>query len=103
MTPLERPAAFGARETLTPEEAAQYERQTIQRQENTNNTAGPDWWDPGTRHLANRRTSLIVDPPTGRLPPLTPAAQARAADRTRARRDRPLPDGPEDLALNERC
>jgi hypothetical protein len=103
MTPLERPAAFGARETLTPEEAAQYERQTIQRQENTNNTAGPDWWDPGTRRLTNRRTSLIVDPPTGRLPPLTPAAQARAAERTRARRDRSLPDGPEDLALNERC
>ena len=39
---------------------------------------------PGTRHLANRRTSLIVDPPDGRLPPLTPEAQARAAARAQA-------------------
>jgi len=103
MTPLERPAAFAERETLTPEEAARYERQTIERQENTNNTAGPDWWDPGTRHLTNRRTSLIVDPPNGRLPPLTAAAQAKAAARAQQRRQRALPDGPEDLALNERC
>ncbi len=103
MTPLERPAAFAERETLTRAEADRYERQTIERQANTNNTAGPDWWDPGTRHLTNRRTSLIVDPPNGRLPPLTIEAQARAAERAQARRQRALPDGPEDLALNERC
>ena len=103
MTPLERPREFADRETLTPDEAARYERQTIERQASTNNTAGPDWWDPGTRHLTNRRTSLIVDPPNGRLPALTPAAQARAAERAQARRPRNLPDGPEDLALNERC
>jgi hypothetical protein len=103
MTPLERPAAFAERETLTPEEATRYEQQTIARQETTNNTAGLDWWDPGTRHLTQRRTSLIVDPADGRLPPLTPAAQAKAAERAQARRQRLLPDGPEDLALNERC
>ena len=103
MTPLERPSQFAERETLTPEEAAKYERQVAQRQAATNNTAGPDWWDPGTQHLTGRRTSLIVDPPGGRLPPLTPAAQARAAERAQARRLRLLPEGPEDLALNERC
>ena len=103
MTPLERPAPFAERETLTPEDAARYEQQTITRQENTNNTAGPDWWDPGTRHLVDRRTSLIVDPPNGRLPPLTPEAQKRAAERAQARRQRTLPEGPEDLQLNERC
>ena len=103
MTPLERPAAFAERETLTPDEAARYEQQTIQRQENTNNTAGPDWWDPGTRHLTGRRTSLIVNPPNGRLPAMTPAAQAKAAARAQARRQHPFADGPEDLALNERC
>jgi len=103
MTPLERPAAFAERETLTPDEALRYEQQTIQRQETTNNTAGPDWWDPGTRHLTGRRTSLIVDPPTGRLPPMTPGAQARATARAQARRQHPFADGPEDLALNERC
>lgn len=103
MTPLERPAAYAERETLTPEEAARFEQQTIQRQETTNNTAGPDWWDPGTRHLTNRRTSLIVDPPNGRLPPMTPDAQAKAAARAQARRQHPFADGPEDLGLNERC
>jgi hypothetical protein len=103
MTPLERPRQFAERETLTAEEAARYERDTTTRQANTNNTAGPDWWDPGTQHLTGRRTSLIVDPADGRLPPLTPAAQSRTAERAQARRSRLLPDGPEDLALNERC
>jgi hypothetical protein len=103
MTPLERPREFAERETLTVEEAQRYERQTTDRQATTNNTAGPDWWDPGTRHLTNRRTSLIIDPPDGRLPPLTPEAQHRSAERVQARRQRPLAEGPEDLALNERC
>lgn len=103
MTPLERPRELAERETLTPEEAERYERQTIERQATTNNTAGPDWWDPGTRHLTNRRTSLIVDPTNGRLPPLTAEAQRRADERAQARRQHPLAEGPEDLALNERC
>jgi hypothetical protein len=103
MTPLERPQQFAEREALTPEEADRYERQTIERQANTNNTAGPDWWDPGTRRLTDRRTSLIVDPANGRLPPLTSEAQRRAAERAQARRQRPLPDSVEDLELNVRC
>jgi hypothetical protein len=103
MTPLERPREFAERETLTEAEALAYERQTVQRQATTNNTAGPDWWDPGTRHLTNRRTSLIVDPPDGRMPALTSAGQRRAAERAQARRQHPLAEGPEELALNERC
>ena len=50
MTPLERPREFADARALTAEEADAYERRTIERQANTNNTAGPDWWDPGTRH-----------------------------------------------------
>ncbi len=103
MTPLERPRDLAAKATLTPAEAADYERQTIDRQSATNNTAGPDWWDPGTRFLINGRTSLIVDPPEGRAPALTADAQQRAAARTQARRARGPTDGPEDRALNERC
>jgi hypothetical protein len=103
MTPLERPRDLAAKATLTPAEAADYERQTLERQTATNNTAGPDWWDPGTRFLTNGRTSLIVDPPDGRIPALTPEAQQRAAARTQARRERGPADGPEDRALNERC
>ena len=99
MTPLERPRDLAAKATLTPAEAADYERQTIERQTRTNNTAGPDWWDPGTRVLVNGRTSLIVDPADGRVPPQTTAALARAA----AQRAGGSADGPEDRALNERC
>jgi hypothetical protein len=103
MTPLERPQQFADRETMTAEEAAAYENQTNTRQANTNNTAGPDWWDPGTRHLANRRTSLVVDPPNGRVPALTADGQKRAAERARLRREHQWPEGPEDLELNVRC
>ena len=103
MTPLERPRELAAKATLTPAEAAEYERQTIERQGATNNTAGPDWWDPGTRVLVNGRTSLIVDPPDGRVPALTAEAQQRATARAQARRERGSADGPEDRGLNERC
>src|SRR5476649_1032005 len=103
MTPLERPRDLAAKATLTPAEAAEYERQTIERKSATNNTAGPDWWDPGTRFLTNGRTSLIVDPPEGRVPALTAEAQQRVTARAQARRARGSADGPEDRALNERC
>jgi len=103
MTPLERPRDLAGKETLSAEEAAAYEKQTNERQGATNNTAGPDWWDPGTRRLTNRRTSLITTPSSGRIPPLTPDAQARAAARAQAARSRGPAEGPEDLGLNVRC
>src|SRR5262249_32497132 len=98
-----RPRDLASKDVLTEDEAAAYERQTNERQSTTNNTAGPDWWDPGTRRLTGRRTSLIVNPPTGRLPALTPVAQERATARAQAARDRGPAEGPEDLGLNVRC
>ena len=53
------------------------------------------------RELDNR-TSLIVDPPDGRIPPLTPAAQQRAAERRAYSTAHPS-DGPEDRNLGDRC
>jgi len=103
MTPLERPRDVGDKAVLSDEEAAAFERQTIDRQSVTNNTAGPDWWDPGTRRLVDRRTSLIVDPTNGRIPPTTAEAQQRTAARAQGRPRNALPDGPEDLGLNVRC
>jgi hypothetical protein len=50
----------------------------------------------------DNRTSLIVDPPDGRLPPLTPEAQKRQDERAEARKRSPA-DGPEDRRLSERC
>ncbi|HWW86914.1 MAG TPA: hypothetical protein VNZ26_25135 [Vicinamibacterales bacterium] len=102
MTPLERPRDLST-DVLTDEQAGKYEDDINARRAVTNNTAGPDWWDPGTRTLMNRRSSLIVDPPTGRIPPMTPDAQRRTAERAQARRARGAPDSPEDLGLNERC
>jgi hypothetical protein len=102
MTPLERPRDV-TKAVFTEQEAAEFERQTNERQAAGNNTAGPDWWDPGTRRLVDRRTSLIVDPANGRLPPATDEAKARAAARVQARPRGGLSDGPEDLGLNVRC
>ena len=49
----------------------------------------------------DRRTSLIVDPPNGRIPALTKDGQARVAARADARLRHAV--GPEDRALTERC
>src|SRR5215468_12717219 len=84
LTPLERAPAYANKPVLTEQEAAAYENQNIDRQEaNTLVTAGADWWDPGMRHLVDRRTSLIVDPPNGRMPSLTQKAQAAQRGRGR--------------------
>ena len=53
------------------------------------------------RHLDNR-TSLIVDPPGGRIPTLTAEADARVATRRAYAREHPS-DGPEDRNLGDRC
>ena len=50
----------------------------------------------------DNRTSLITDPPDGRLPPFTPEAEKQRADAAEHRRLHPF-DGPEDIALGERC
>ena len=59
------------------------------------------WWDYGDKLTDDKRTSLIVDPPDGRIPPLTPEAQKRA-DAVKAVRAR-RPQGPEDLNIPSRC
>ena len=48
------------------------------------------------------RTSLVFDPPDGRIPPRTPAAQARFDAETQSRRERPA-DSVESLTLSVRC
>ena len=115
ITPLERPAEFSGKEFLTDGEARDYEQRIVERsnRDRRESTAEADvssaynefWWDRGVhaaRVHGKVRTSLIVDPPDGRLPPLTADGQARATARAEARREHPA-DGPEDRSLGERC
>jgi len=101
LTPLERPPQFAGRGIISEEEAAEYQRQSEERSRKANATAGPDWWDQRT--MVNGRASLIVDPPDGRLPPLTPETQQVNAARNRARRSAGGPESVQDLSVKDRC
>jgi hypothetical protein len=98
MTPLERPRGVET-PVFTDAEAAGFEGRTRERQRAVN-VNGPDWWDAGSGQLDDRRTSLLVDPADGRLPPLTPDAARAVAQRPPA--GRPAV-GPEDFSLFTRC
>jgi hypothetical protein len=112
ITPLERPADLAGKSVLTEQEAAEYEKRTNQARDADSRAGGTDadlgraynqfWYDRGTRVVETRRTSLITDPPDGRVPGLTPEAQQRADARAAARKRSPA-DGPEDRSLPERC
>jgi hypothetical protein len=112
ITPLERPAELAGKKVLTPEEAAKYEQETNQRNNADTRDASAEvdvshgynqfWYDRGTKLVTGARTSLIVDPADGRIPPLTPAAQKRVAERAAEVRDHST-DGPEYRSLQERC
>ena len=82
ITPLERPASLADRETLTDEEIAELELQAANRKifdgpsrEGDVGAYNDFWLDLGTNVVDTKRTSLIVDPPDGRLPALTPTAR----------------------------
>ena len=59
------------------------------------------WFDFGTTVVETRRTSLVIDPPDGRIPQLTPVAQERVARREAL--NQRIAEGPEDRSLGERC
>jgi hypothetical protein len=103
LTPLERPRELAEKEVLTDQEAAEFEQLTLQQRKATLSTGDREWWDPGTKVMKTRRTSLVVDPGDGRIPALTPEAQKRAAGRAAARRGRGSADSWEDRSLSERC
>ncbi len=112
-TPLERPAKFAGKEFLTEAEGAEAFKQDVEHSyeftfENSAETPvydatvyALDRWQIGAR--PNLRTSLIVDPPDGRIPPMTPEARKRQAERAAAKSGRGPFDGPEDLPMGTRC
>ncbi len=118
VTPMERPSELGEKAVLSEAEAADFEATSARRSNRDTNVPAGNvgdynnfWYDRGTSVLGNRRTSLITDPPDGRIPPLTAEAQRRVDEAAAARRgigvDEPTPGGfVEDLGsggLRVRC
>jgi hypothetical protein len=111
ITPFERPKELAGKEFFTEQEAVDYEKRIVK--EGNRDIRGRDadadlkgaynelWFDRGSKVVPTRRTSLVVDPRDGKIPPLTPEAQKMAVAREEIAR-RP-PEGPEDLPLLARC
>jgi hypothetical protein len=99
LTPLERPIEFAGKAFLTDAEASAYEKRTLDVQNRDRRDGegpagrGPDgrtdldraynqvWWEYGAKVVGTRRTSLIIDPQDGQIPPLTPEGLRRAEDK----------------------
>ena len=120
ITPMERPAELAGKAVLTAEEAADFEARENRRlnRDLVDPKVGgaiypPEseggvvpynefWYDRGNALVEDRRTSLIVDPADGRIPPLTPEAAERTAARSAYLQDHPA-DSWEDRSLGDRC
>ena len=82
LTPMERPEELADSETFTAEQAAEFAEDTIRRRSRDNDTSdrvvpyNDFWFDEGTA-VTTERTSLVIDPPDGRIPPLTQEAMDR--------------------------
>ena len=103
-TPLQRPRELGDKSHFSKAEAAEYERTWLERLVQGEDEEDRTGADLNEIYLDDRsvvpdlRTSLIVDPQTGRLPPFVKAAEERLAARPR-----PNYDDPEAPPLGERC
>jgi hypothetical protein len=123
ITPLERPASLADREFLSAAEAAKLANDSSERDaeleerpaERTQAAAQVDvrsdgspgfynnfWLDYGNKPVGTLRTSLIVDPPNGKVPALTPAAQQRADARRAYLKEHPA-DSWLDRNPSDRC
>jgi hypothetical protein len=117
--PFERPAEFGTRERLTDDEFAQREAQAQNQLKSDNADFDPESADtsragqvgsatspPPTwleRGKTSRRTSMVIDPPDGRVPEISPAGVRRLRAAGRGALDNGPFDGPENMGLYQRC
>jgi hypothetical protein len=114
LTPLERPEELKDKEVLTEAEAIQYQDAIIRALDHDTPEGAERvckgtgnynefWYDRGNEVAKTRRTSLIIDPPDGKIPPLTAAGQRRAKERAAYRASRGPADSWTDRGLGERC
>jgi hypothetical protein len=114
ITPFQRPTQLGAKKFYTAEEAAAFEKQRIE-QNDVDRVEGERgasdlarraynnvWFDRGKHVTKTMQTSLIIDPPDGRIPPMTPEGQRRY-DEFHADLAKHPADSPQDRYLTERC
>ena len=107
--PLERPKELGAKEFFTEQEKAEYEKRAARgfigdraKLPDAHYDQAQFGLDPSqSRFARNLRTSLIVGP-EGRIPPFTPAAERRLAEKAAKLKGHEF-DGPENRPLGERC
>jgi len=122
LTPFQRPQQFEGRETLSAEAAATFEASERRRQNRDlfdPETGAPNagyqsreeggvlsynefWYERGIELTSDKRTSLIVDPPDGRLPPRTEAARVALQER-RAYTEEHRYDSYENRTMTDRC
>jgi len=106
--PLERPKELGTKEFYTEDEAAAFEKKRLQ---DEHSQAADDvhydnviWQgDKWAKGAMSRRTSIVFDPPDGRLPPLSPQGQKRAAEMAALLPHRNAAESAESRTLGERC
>ena len=125
MTPLERPVQFGDRATMTDAELADLKKRAQKLADGGDAFFGDELFlaaiegkakfssaDTQTgnydqtwlsERIWDNRTSLIIDPPNGRIPPAAPAAAERARAQAAARKGRGSADRAQDLSLGTRC
>src|SRR5262249_13046793 len=123
LTPMERPRELAGKAFLSEQEAAEFEKRAQQtRNVDINRETKPTtrglvngtvetedlasaynefWWNRGTKLVPTRRPSLVIDPPDGRIPALTPQAKKRLAPLDEA--NQRLAEGREARPLSERC
>ena len=112
LTPLERPAELGAKQMFDAHDASQFEKSKLRdvnrdrrdgsNQADLDRAYNEAFFDRGTKVSRTMRTSLIVDPPDGKVPALTPEAAKKWAQ-VQAEFERHPADGPEDRPLPDRC
>jgi hypothetical protein len=107
-TPLERPRQFKDKAVFTPDEAAEWERQVAENNEErapqpgakNTGTYNTVYREFGTRTVKTRRTSIVTDPADGRIPAVTPAAAEIKRQRAEAQRS---PASAEETGLQDQC